>query len=110
MSLRHWCVFIKERSNEVRVDSHEKQSDENHKQPEIDVEVISAPVDNLDDASQDGRLDQLTNHKLLDLILDVETWSLLVEPVLLLEHKLLVDTEGEPCDGAEDAQVQGEQD
>ena len=93
MSIWHWSVFVKKRSNEVRVDCHEEEGDEDSEEPEIDEEVVSAPVDDLDDGGQDWRLDHLTNQELLDLILHVETWSLLVETMLLFKNKFSVNTE-----------------
>ena len=48
-------------------------------------------------------------HKLLDLVLDVEPRGLVVEPVLLLEHEGAVDGEGEAHDYVEHVEGQDEQ-
>ncbi len=47
----------------------------------------------LDNAGENGRLDKLANHKLLELILGIEGGGLLVEPVALLHHKRAVHAE-----------------
>ena len=108
-SLRHWSVFVKERRNEVRVDGHQEERDEDDESPEVDKEVVAAPVDNLDHSSQDWGLDCLRHHKLLHLVDGEEASSLLVEPVVLLHHKSAVDGEGEGGDGGEDGEIEGEQ-
>ena len=59
LSLRHWGVFVKKWRNKVRVDSHQEECDEDDKTPEVDKEVVAAPVDNLDHSSQDWGLDCL---------------------------------------------------
>merc|ERR1719192_151192 len=94
ISLRHGRVFVKQGGNEVRIDGHEEQGDHHGEHPEVDEEVIPAPVDNLDHPGQDRRLNHLANDELLDLIFHVEAWSLLVKSMLLFEHKLSVDAEG----------------
>ena len=93
MTIWHWSVFVEKRSNKVRVDGHEEECHHDSKDPEIDEEVVAAPVDNLDDSSQDWRLNHLTNYKLLDLILHIETRGLLVETMLLFQNKLSVNAE-----------------
>ena len=93
MSFWHWSVFVKQWSDEVWVNCHEEECDHDSEEPEIDEEVVSSPVDNLYDGSQDWRLDHLANDKLLDLILHIETWSLFVETMLLLKDKFSVNTE-----------------
>ena len=108
-SFRHWRVFVKERRNEVRIDGHQEEGDEDDEAPEIDKEVVAAPVDNLDYTSEDRRLDRLAHQELFDLVHCEEAWSLLVEPVILLHHKGAVDGEGEGGDGGEDGQIEGEQ-
>ena len=108
-SLWHWSVFVKEWRNEVRVDGHQEKRDEDDETPEVDKEVVAAPVDNLDHSSQDWGLDCLRHHKLLHLVDGEEASSLLVEPVVLLHHKGAVDCEGEGGDGGEDRQVEGKQ-
>ena len=108
-SLWHWSVFVKEWRNEVGVDGHQEERDEDDETPEVDKEVVAAPVDNLDHSSQDWGLDCLRHHKLLHLVDGEEASSLLVEPVVLLHHKGAVDCEGEGGDGGEDRQVEGKQ-
>merc|ERR1719339_748887 len=108
-SFRHWRVFVKERRNEVRIDGHQEEGDEDDEAPEIDEEVVAAPVDNLDHTSENWRLDRLAHQELFDLVHCKEAWSLLVEPVILLHHKGAVDGEGEGGDGGEDGEVEGEQ-
>ena len=108
LSLRHRDILIKERSYQVRVDGHQEQSQYYSKHPQIDEEVVATPVDDLDDCSQDGSLDDLAHNELLDLILGIKTRSLFVEAVLLLQYEGAIDAEGEPCQGAEDTEVQGE--
>ena len=97
LSIRHGRVFVKQRGNEVRIDGHEEESHHHSEQPEIDEEVVAAPVDDFDDPGQDRRLDHLPDHKLLDLILDVETRGLFVKSMFLFQHELSVDTEWQPC-------------
>merc|ERR1719507_2102432 len=106
---RHWCVFIKERRNEVRIDGHQEEGDEDDEAPEIDKEVVAAPVDNLDHTGENWCLDRLAHQELFDLVHCEEAWGLLVEPVVLLHHKGAVDGEGEGGDGGEDGEVKGEQ-
>ena len=108
-SFGHWSVFVKERCNEVGIDGHEEEGDEDNEAPEIDKEVVSAPVDNLDHTSKDRGLDCLRNHKLLHLVQCKEASSLLVETMILLHHKGAVDGEGEGGDGGEDGEIEGEQ-
>merc|ERR550519_631195 len=108
-SFRHWGVFVKERCNEVRIDGHQEEGDEDDKAPEIDKEVVAAPVDNLDHASENRRLDRLGHQELFDLVHCEEACSLLVEPVILLHHKGAVDGEGEGGDGGEDGEIECEQ-
>merc|ERR1719500_1496261 len=103
-SFRHWRVFVKERRNEVRIDGHQEEGDEDDEAPEIDKEVVAAPVDDLDHPSENWRLDRLTHQELFDLVHCEEAWGLLVEPVILLHHKGAVDG-----DGGEDGEVEGEQ-
>merc|ERR1719458_864540 len=108
-AFRHWRVFVKERRNEVRIDGHQEEGDEDDEAPEIDEEVVAAPVDNLDHTGQNRRLDRLAHQELFDLVHCKEAWGLLVEPVILLHHKGAVDGEGEGGDGGEDGEIEGEQ-
>ena len=55
----HGRVLVKEGGDKVRIDGHEEDCDDDHKEPQVDEEVVAAPVDNLDDAGKDGGLDGL---------------------------------------------------
>merc|ERR550532_1752342 len=60
-SFRHWRVLVKERRNEVRIDGHQEEGDE-------DDEAVAAPIDDLNHTSENWRLDRLAHQELFDLV------------------------------------------
>ena len=108
-SFRHWGVFVKQRCNKVRIDGHQEEGDEDNEAPEVDKEVVAAPVDDLDHTGENRGLDCLRDQELFDLVHCEEARCLLVEPVVLLHHKGAVDGEGEGGDGGEDGEIECEQ-
>ena len=108
-SFRHWGIFVKKRCNKVRIDGHQEEGDEDNEAPEIDKEVVTTPVDNLDHTGENRGLDCLGHQEFFDLIHCKEACGLLIEPVILLHHKGAVDGEGEGGDGGEDREIECEQ-
>merc|ERR1719222_780598 len=108
-SFRHWGIFVKKRCNKVRIDGHQEEGDEDNEAPEIDKEVVTTPVDNLDHTGKNRGLNCLGHQEFFDLVHCKEACGLLVEPVILFHHKGTVDGEGEGCDGGEDREIESEQ-
>jgi hypothetical protein len=47
ISLRQRGVLVKERGDELRVDDHHEEGEDDDEEPEVDEEVVTAPLNDL---------------------------------------------------------------
>ena len=74
-------VLVEEGRDELRVDDHHEEGEPDDKEPQVDEEVVTAPVNDLNDGCHQRQDDDLGDEEGLDLVFDVEHGGLLVEPV-----------------------------
>ena len=71
-------VLVEEGGNELRVNDHHEDGEDEHKEPEIDEEVLPAHLDDLDDRGHQGQHDDLeSQHLIANSLSDTPTLTLL---------------------------------
>ena len=64
---KKWSLLVKEWSYELWIDDHHEESESHDKEPHVDEEVLSSPLDDLHNDGNQWKHDQLANYEFLDL-------------------------------------------
>ena len=76
-TFRQRCVLVEQRRDEFRVDDHHEEGEADDEEPEVDEEVVAAPLNDLDDGGHQRKSDHLGQEERLDLVLGVKSGGLL---------------------------------